>query len=53
MPASPKLKTTQLTKMTDFQTERHTYEKCQYLEFKERVAKITALREAKRAESSD
>jgi NADH dehydrogenase (ubiquinone) 1 beta subcomplex subunit 7 len=29
------------------QTERHSYEKCQYDEFKKRVAKMDALREAK------
>ncbi|KAJ4302461.1 hypothetical protein N0V88_002605 [Collariella sp. IMI 366227] len=27
--------------------ERHTYEKCQYVEFKKRVAKMNELREAK------
>ena len=29
------------------QNERHTYEKCQYDEFKKRVAKMNELREAK------
>jgi NADH dehydrogenase (ubiquinone) 1 beta subcomplex subunit 7 len=29
------------------QTERHSYEKCQYEEFKKRVAKMDELREAK------
>lgn len=29
------------------QQERHSYEKCQYLEFKERVAKMDELRAAK------
>ncbi|KAL2269226.1 hypothetical protein VTJ83DRAFT_4072 [Remersonia thermophila] len=29
------------------ETERHSYEKCQYLEFKKRVAKMNELREAK------
>ena len=39
-----------LTRMADGsgdQTERHTYEKCQYDEFKKRVAKMDQLREAK------
>ncbi|KAK3307837.1 NADH-ubiquinone oxidoreductase B18 subunit-domain-containing protein [Achaetomium macrosporum] len=27
--------------------ERHSYEKCQYVEFKKRVAKMNELREAK------
>ena len=29
------------------QDERHSYEKCQYLEFKKRVQKMQELREAK------
>ena len=29
------------------QTERHSYEKCQYIEFKKRVARMDELREAK------
>ena len=29
------------------QTERHTYEKCQYEEFKKRVAKMDEMRAAK------
>jgi NADH dehydrogenase (ubiquinone) 1 beta subcomplex subunit 7 len=29
------------------QTERHSYEKCQYEEFKKRVAKMDELRAAK------
>lgn len=29
------------------QDERHSYEKCQYVEFKKRVAKMDELREAK------
>lgn len=29
------------------QQERHTYEKCQYVEFKKRVAKMNELRAAK------
>lgn len=29
------------------QDERHSYEKCQYVEFKKRVAKMNELREAK------
>jgi NADH dehydrogenase (ubiquinone) 1 beta subcomplex subunit 7 len=29
------------------QNERHTYEKCQYEEFKKRVKKMEELREAK------
>lgn len=35
--------------MTDcvVQDERHSYEKCQYLEFKKRVAKMDELRAAK------
>ena len=35
-----------LTPLT-LQDERHTYEKCQYVEFKKRVAKMNELREAK------
>jgi hypothetical protein len=30
-----------------FQDERHSYEKCQYVEFKKRVAKMNELRESK------
>jgi hypothetical protein len=30
-----------------YQDERHSYEKCQYVEFKKRVAKMDELREAK------
>lgn len=29
------------------QDERHSYEKCQYVEFRKRVAKMNELREAK------
>jgi NADH dehydrogenase (ubiquinone) 1 beta subcomplex subunit 7 len=35
------------------QTERHSYEKCQYEEFKKRVAKIDELRAAKGGERSN
>ena len=35
------------------QTERHSYEKCQYLEFKKRVAKMDELRAAKNGERSN
>lgn len=34
------------------QTERHTYEKCQYEEFKKRVAKMDELRAQKAKEVS-
>ncbi|KAI9705116.1 MAG: hypothetical protein M1836_006899 [Candelina mexicana] len=34
-------------------TERHTYEKCQYEEFKKRVAKMDELRAAKGGERSN
>ncbi|KAI5300940.1 hypothetical protein KEM56_002080 [Ascosphaera pollenicola] len=33
--------------------ERHTYEKCQYVEFKKRVAKLDELRAAKAAAKSE
>ena len=35
------------------QDERHSYEKCQYDEFKKRVAKMDELREAKGGERSN
>jgi NADH dehydrogenase (ubiquinone) 1 beta subcomplex subunit 7 len=35
------------------QTERHSYEKCQYEEFKERVKKMDELRAAKGGERSN
>lgn len=35
------------------QNERHTYEKCQYEEFKKRVAKMDELRAAKGGERSN
>lgn len=35
------------------QTERHSYEKCQYDEFKKRVAKMDELRAAKGGERSN
>ncbi|OAA65848.1 NADH-ubiquinone oxidoreductase b18 [Niveomyces insectorum RCEF 264] len=35
------------------ETERHSYEKCQYLEFKKRVAKMNELREAKNGARSN
>jgi hypothetical protein len=35
------------------QDERHTYEKCQYEEFKERVKKMDELRAAKGGERSN
>jgi hypothetical protein len=34
------------------QDERHSYEKCQYDEFKKRVKKMDELRAAQKAESS-
>ncbi|EXJ83210.1 NADH dehydrogenase (ubiquinone) 1 beta subcomplex 7 [Capronia coronata CBS 617.96] len=34
------------------ETERHSYEKCQYEEFKKRVAKMDELRASKAAETS-
>ncbi|KKY25121.1 putative nadh-ubiquinone oxidoreductase b18 [Phaeomoniella chlamydospora] len=34
------------------ENERHSYEKCQYEEFKQRVAKMDELREAKGARSN-
>lgn len=34
------------------QDERHTYEKCQYVEFKKRVAKMEELKAAKEAAKS-
>jgi len=34
------------------QNERHAYEKCQYEEFKKRVARMEELRAAKASESS-
>lgn len=44
----------QLTNIILFhQTERHTYEKCQYDEFKKRVAKMDELRAAKGGERSN
>ena len=35
------------------QDERHSYEKCQYVEFKKRVAKMDELRESKGGERSN
>ena len=35
------------------QTERHSYEKCQYEEFKKRVAKMDELRAAKNGQRSN
>lgn len=35
------------------QNERHTYEKCQYEEFKQRVAKMDELRAAKNGARSN
>ena len=35
------------------QNERHTYEKCQYEEFKQRVAKMDELRAAKNGQRSN
>jgi NADH dehydrogenase (ubiquinone) 1 beta subcomplex subunit 7 len=37
----------------NLQTERHSYEKCQYEEFKKRVAKMDELRAAKGGERSN
>jgi NADH dehydrogenase (ubiquinone) 1 beta subcomplex subunit 7 len=37
----------------DLQDERHSYEKCQYVEFKKRVAKMDELRAAKGGERSN
>ena len=36
-----------LTDCVPTQDERHSYEKCQYVEFKKRVAKMDELRESK------
>lgn len=36
-----------LTIDVEMQDERHSYEKCQYAEFKKRVAKMDELRESK------
>ncbi|KAJ3531102.1 hypothetical protein NM208_g9031 [Fusarium decemcellulare] len=38
---------TMLTPRGNCQDERHSYEKCQYVEFKKRVAKMDELRESK------
>jgi len=38
---------------TSKQNERHSYEKCQYEEFKKRVAKMDELRAAKGGERSN
>lgn len=35
------------------QDERHGYEKCQYVEFKKRVAKMDELRESKGGERTN
>jgi hypothetical protein len=40
-------------KLTHLQNERHSYEKCQYDEFKERVKKMDELRAAKGGERSN
>lgn len=42
-------------RLTDYvgQNERHSYEKCQYEEFKERVKKMDELRAAKGGERSN
>jgi len=40
-------------KLTGVQDERHSYEKCQYLEFKERVKKMDELRAAKDGQRSN
>ncbi|KAK4121242.1 hypothetical protein N657DRAFT_635835 [Parathielavia appendiculata] len=45
---APRWRTTPDRRLTRFpQDERHSYEKCQYVEFKKRVAKMNELREAK------
>lgn len=36
-----------------FQDERHSYEKCQYVEFKKRVAKMDELRASKEGARSN
>lgn len=36
-----------------YQDQRHSYEKCQYEEFKERVAKMDKIREAKNGQRSN
>lgn len=41
-----------LTTRHEQQNERHAYEKCQYEEFKKRVAKMDELRAAKASEST-
>jgi NADH dehydrogenase (ubiquinone) 1 beta subcomplex subunit 7 len=42
-----------LTQTPSKQNERHSYEKCQYEEFKKRVAKMDELRAAKGGERSN
>lgn len=44
---------TERKRLTPQQTERHSYEKCQYEEFKKRVAKMDELRAAKGGERSN
>lgn len=38
---------------SNVQDERHSYEKCQYVEFKKRVAKMDELRESKGGERTN
>ncbi|GAO15841.1 hypothetical protein UVI_02051770 [Ustilaginoidea virens] len=40
-------------KCSNGQDERHSYEKCQYVEFKKRVAKMDELRESKGGQRSN
>ncbi len=41
------------SRLTQSQQERHTYEKCQYDEFKKRVAKMDELRAARDGQRSN
>jgi hypothetical protein len=47
------LPTTRVEADFRLQTERHSYEKCQYEEFKKRVAKMDELRAAKGGQRSN
>ena len=47
MPGPPLSPTLSYGRLTGTQDERHSYEKCQYAEFKKRVAKMEELRAAK------
>ena len=49
----PEYENTSTGRLTTAQNERHTYEKCQYEEFKVRVAKMDELRAAKNGQRSN